>query len=65
MSSVGENTKERHLEEVAGAWTFTVQGLQDVKTNLSTYKMKKVADSWIADGVFTMHCDFSMPLLFV
>ena len=34
---------------------LTVRGLQVVNTNMATYRMQKVAGSWIADDVFISH----------
>ena len=56
--------EERHLGEVTGAWTFTVQGLQVVKTNQAIYWTQKAADSWIGYGLFIMRSDFSTHPLF-
>ena len=41
--------------KVAGVWTFAVQMLQVVKTNMAIYSTQKVADSKIADSVFFSH----------
>ena len=49
MRSVSKEGEERCLGEVTGTWTFTVRGLQVVKTNLAIYRMQKAADGWIAD----------------
>ena len=64
--SVGQegDGEERHLGEATGAWMFTVQGLQVVKTNQAIYRTQKAVDSWIAYGVFTRCSDFSMRPLF-
>ena len=37
---VGEHGKKRHLGGIAGELTFTVQGLEVVKTNMATYRMQ-------------------------
>ena len=44
-SSVGKGGEKRRLSKVAGAWTFTVRGLEVVKTNLATYR--GIRDPWM------------------
>ena len=48
---MGKDGKERCLGEVTGAWTFTVRGLEVVKTNPATkYRRQErfFFDNWIA-----------------
>ena len=59
---VGEDSKERHLGEVSGAWMLTVRGRLVLKTNLATYRTQKVANSWIADSVFITRSDFLISI---
>ena len=51
-NSAGKGGRQRCLGEVAEREHLLYEGCKLQKTNMATYRMQKIAGSWIVDGVF-------------